>query len=318
MDVRDCEYDSKDLGYLVLGWKTGIGAIENGFPILKIPQYFADDRKDIFHEMLLAHALAGPINANTGLPVTPPAGVSGVVDLFGGDIMVTLGLWRTDNPANCLQDEPKGLSPDSERCTDQTGTPLVQAGTLMHELGHNLGLHHGGAVDTPNCMVVFPSTMNYLYQTRGLTGPTGDVLGVAGGIEHIDFSNGTLFGLNENSLLGTPSLGVLPFRMRYYGPATGAEIRTGANAKANCNGAFPFTGTPSVRLETPGTLNLATIIDWSNGTGIGLLGPGLFREDIDFDGTIGDSVAGAAGFIDHNDWATLNLHQIGGRPNVSG
>ena len=106
--VADCEYDSKDLGYLVLGWKTGIGAIENGFSTLNIPQYFAHDRKDIFHYILLAHALSGPVNANTGLPVTPPPSVSGVGDLFGADVMVTLGLWRTDNPPNCYQDDPTG------------------------------------------------------------------------------------------------------------------------------------------------------------------------------------------------------------------
>ncbi len=37
--------------------------------------------------------------------------------------MVTLGLWRSDIPA-----------------VDQVGTVLEQAGTLMHELGHNLDL----------------------------------------------------------------------------------------------------------------------------------------------------------------------------------
>ena len=329
----DCEYDTKDLGYLVLGWKTGIESIKDGFSVLNIPQYFAHDRKDIFHYMLLSHALAGPIDTTKGtpgfgLPVTPPPSVSGVGDLYGGDVMVTLGLWRTDNPTpvffkgfppgNCVQDDLFGLLPDADLCTDQTGTSLVQAGTMMHELGHNLGLHHGGAVDTPNCMVDYPSTMNYLYQTRGLTGAAGDQSGVANGIEHIDYSSGTLLPLNENDLYGTPLLGILPYRLRYYGPATSAEISTGGNAKANCSGTFPYTGTPSVRLETQGTLGPASTIDWSNGTNIGVLGNGQFREDTDFDGTIGDSVAGGVGFVDHNDWANLNLQQIGGRPNVSG
>ncbi len=317
-NVGDCEYDSKDLGYLVLGWKTGIGAIENGFSTLNIPQYFAHDRKDIFHYILLAHALSGPVNAGTGLPVTPPPSVSGVGDLFGADVMVTLGLWRTDNPPNCYQDDPTGLKPDSVLCTDQTGTSLVQAGTLFHELGHNMGLHHGGAVDTPNCMVDYPSTMNYLYQTRGLTGASGDALGVAGGIEHIDYSSGTLLGLNEISLYGTPLLGSMNYRLRYYGPATAAELSTGANAKANCDGTFPYTGTPSVRLETSAPLTVGTAIDWSNGTNIGVLGGGIYSEDIDFSGAIGDSVGGGTGFVDHNDWASLNLQQIGGRPNASG
>jgi hypothetical protein len=37
------------------------------------------------------------------------------------------------------------------------------AGTLMHELGHTLGLHHGGADDT-NCKPNYLSVMNYSYQ----------------------------------------------------------------------------------------------------------------------------------------------------------
>jgi hypothetical protein len=44
---------------------------------------------------------------------------------------------------------------------------LMVAGTFMHELGHNLGLHHGGKrhIDlAPNYL----SVMNYLYQNKGL------------------------------------------------------------------------------------------------------------------------------------------------------
>ena len=49
----------------------------------------------------------------------------------------------------------------------------MQAGTLMHELGHNLGLAHAGAYLNPYCMPNYPSVMNYLYQTRGLTDAAG-------------------------------------------------------------------------------------------------------------------------------------------------
>jgi len=50
---------------------------------------------------------------------------------------------------------------------DCTLDPMAQAGTLMHELGHNLGLHHGGADDLvrkPNYL----SVMNYAFQLTGL------------------------------------------------------------------------------------------------------------------------------------------------------
>ncbi len=60
------------------------------------------------------------------------------------DFMVTLGAW---SPAGGTEDE--------------------QAGTFMHELGHTLGLRHGGADDT-NYKPNYNSAMNYLWQL-----PTG-------------------------------------------------------------------------------------------------------------------------------------------------
>lgn len=52
-------------------------------------------------------------------------------------------------------------------------TETQQAGTFMHELGHNLGLNHYGTVeeDEENSLLRKPnhlSVMNYLYQTAGL------------------------------------------------------------------------------------------------------------------------------------------------------
>ena len=52
--------------------------------------------------------------------------------------------------------------------TNGVGTSQENAGTLMHELGHTLGLRHGGADDTlykPNYL----SVMNYSFQLNGLT-----------------------------------------------------------------------------------------------------------------------------------------------------
>ena len=46
----------------------------------------------------------------------------------------------------------------------------------MHELGHNLGLHHGGSVDT-NYKPNYNSIMNYRYQFPGVDNnctPPGD------------------------------------------------------------------------------------------------------------------------------------------------
>ena len=51
---------------------------------------------------------------------------SGVSDLGGADSLVSLGLWGADGQ-----------------------TVPVESGTFMHELGHTLGLTHGGLFRTP-------------------------------------------------------------------------------------------------------------------------------------------------------------------------
>lgn len=66
---------------------------------------------------------------------------SGLAELSGNDFMVTLGGWSTPG-----------------------GTPDQQAGTFMHELGHTLGLGHGGG-DSVHYKPNYYSVMNYLWQT---------------------------------------------------------------------------------------------------------------------------------------------------------
>ena len=81
------------------------------------------------------------------------AGASGSAELVGDDFLVTLGGW--------------GLQKDSWTLAN------YQAATIMHELGHTLGLRHGGNDDEvakPN----YFSTMNYLYQISGLPTLTGN------------------------------------------------------------------------------------------------------------------------------------------------
>jgi Concanavalin A-like lectin/glucanases superfamily len=48
------------------------------------------------------------------------------------------------------------------------GTVSEQAGTFMHELGHNLGLTHGGGFDGINYKPNYLSVMNYAFQLTGL------------------------------------------------------------------------------------------------------------------------------------------------------
>ena len=283
-----CGFPNQSSEYSVLGWKTGFSAIkdgDSGFPLGALPQLFAQNRKDSFHYALFAHAIA----ATTALSAPNAGSISGVADLPGGDLMVTLGLWRT-GPA----------TPP----TDQVGTTLEQAGTLMHELGHNLGLGHGGWYGTPVCKPDYPSVMNYLYQVQGLTDAAGN--------EHLDYSYGLLLPLDEDALSVKIPMGIQSYRVRYFGPfnsiAGSPQANTPGQASAvYCTGDIP-TGSEGkyVRLEGP---TVATP-DWSNGTVT--LGKTIPPLDINYDATLSQL------YTDSPDWYSLNLQQVSARANVDG
>lgn len=79
--------------------------------------------------------VGGPTHGVGGTAV----GTSGIAEIGGNDLIVTLGFNWDD-------------------------TAQEQGGTFMHELGHTLGLHHGGADDINN-KPNYNSVMNYLWQT---------------------------------------------------------------------------------------------------------------------------------------------------------
>jgi hypothetical protein len=88
-----------------------------------------------FHYAIFAHDLSS-------------TGASGCAEVPGNDFLITLGSFKTAAVTGH---------------TGYVGSTDQQAGTLMHELGHNLGLRHGG-LDNINCKPNYPSVMNYGYQ----------------------------------------------------------------------------------------------------------------------------------------------------------
>ncbi len=78
--------------------------------------------------------------------------LAGIALPGGNDFVITLGLW------------------DGKEINDREGQVSVEAGTFMHELGHTLGLQHGG-VDSFNCKPNYLSVMNYTHQFAGADNP---------------------------------------------------------------------------------------------------------------------------------------------------
>jgi hypothetical protein len=235
-------------------------------------------------------ATAG-IYQNWGLVISDgtPRSNSGVSDVGGGDLMITLGLW--DN---------------------FVGTDFMQASTLLHELGHNLDLGHGGDVADPvNCKPNYQSSMSYLFQVQGLQD--------ANGVAHIDYSNQALPTLNESSLneslaWGNLAPAQLTYLPRWYALSSfPIPLNQATPASKHCDGT-PITipNAPGV-FRIDGTSVNTSSLDWDN-EGSLLLSNSVPPQDINFDGTI----AAAPGYQGYNDWAKVNLQQVGARRGAAG
>jgi hypothetical protein len=129
-------------------------------------------KKLIYHYAIFAHTFdnEGYSGISNGIPSL--------------DFIVSLGKFRATDPIT----------------GHITGTPFEQEGTLMHELGHNLRLRHGGG-DDYNCKPNYLSVMSYTRQFPNLISD-----------RPLDYSQSLLLQLDENNLdeergitLSTPS-----------------------------------------------------------------------------------------------------------------
>ena len=118
---------------------------------------FAANRANYFHYALFPHRYGSASN-----------GSSGAASLNDRDLIVSL------------------------QCSNSTSDTR---NTIVHEMGHNLGLSHGGNVDC-NFKPNYNSVMNYRYQ---FPGANNNCLVHGKGVAA--YSSGTRLNLNENSLL---------------------------------------------------------------------------------------------------------------------
>jgi hypothetical protein len=154
---------------------------------------FSPGREKVFHYSLWCHHLYDGATF---------AGLS--IDVPHEDFIMTLGsLENWDANANgCTHVDPQSLECDPDGIREVADLILIQGGTFMHELGHNLGLWHTGIGDVlPNgeevhCKPNYVSVMNYLYAARGIDTNCDAVPDRA----TIDYSSSVLSDLDEDDL----------------------------------------------------------------------------------------------------------------------
>jgi hypothetical protein len=142
------------------------------------------------------------------------------------------------------------------------GTQLQQAGTLMHEFGHNLGLRHGGNEDR-NYKPNYLSIMSYRYQVVGLEKSGTDGI--------LDYSRFTLSGVAENNLHESWGIGVTgtttAAQVAGYGVKLGSGLINGSITGPldfNANGIYD-PGQEAVDLDGNGVSNdvfINSLNDW--------------------------------------------------------
>lgn len=212
-------------------------------------EYMDLRRRSLFHYLLFGYSQS-PNGA---------AGSSGYAEIFGNDFLISMGNWGLNTTAGTYLN----------KLINQ------QASTIMHELGHNLGLRHGGDEnlnDKPN----YWSVMNYTYQLYGLDPDPTSI--TAYERWRRAKGNGTPTTCN---LAASPCGATSQFIMSYSN-GTGATLNESALAESANVGRGAATG---------------AYADWNLN---GALTPATYSKDLNVDSALGV-------LRDYNDWANLKF-----------
>lgn len=235
-----------------LGTMTGTGDYDWAeFQALKATN-FSSNRYGIFHYMIFAHDLGSALGSVSGISRN---GWPDTTFIKGAtDFIVSMGSWPS------------------------MGTQDQREGTFTHELGHNLGLRHGGS-DHANYKPNYLSIMNYFYQVIGVYRSGG-----WGNFDYSRFTAATLVetALNENTGLGATAAG---YGARWYCPNTSTNATTSnTHIDWNCDGDGGVDASVSVDINYSGArTTLTSQNNWANVVfgGNGVIGAGVTNPLLD-------------------------------------
>ena len=218
-----------------LGTSAGGNYSWTAFDAIKATN-FQLGRADVFHYCVFAHKYGG--GASSGISRGIP----------GSDLIIADGC-----------------------ATGRQLTVQEQAGTLMHEFGHNLNLGHGGG-DHTNYKPNYLSIMNYSFQFTGLL--KGGAFGT------LDYSRDKLSDLNEASLNENAGLdpdAIVGTFGTVWGNAGHSVVATTASGAIDWNRDGAFAAAVASDLNFDGsTTNLVGYDDWAHvrfdGGAVGAMG----------------------------------------------